>query len=594
MANDKELEEYIFKKALSNAYKHNGKAATQAVIRKVLFKYPDIKARIREYLPKVDEIVSKVNSMTLEEQYNYLISKYPEELKEEKIELKKFELPPLPNAEKYSKIVTRFAPNPDGPLHLGNIRAALLSYEYAKKYNGKFILRFEDTDPRTKKPILHLFEGEKIDYEYIIKDLEWLFIYPDEIYIQSDRLKIYYDIAKELLKNNFAYICFCDSEKIKNFRSNALACEHRIQSPEESLEYFEKCIRGEFLDLKNPPVLRIKTDIKHSNPSVRDWIAFRHVNPNLFPHPRMERIVGYLGYKPSFWPTYNFSVSVDDHMMGITHVFRAKEHMINALKQSYIYKHMNWQEPESIHYGRINFENIVLSKTKINAMIKEGIYEGYSDPDLATILSFRKRGFLPDTIREVILELGIKPVEAKISLENIYAINRKKIDAIANRYFFVSDPVELNLIHDKEIIVKRQLHPSKNEYYELKLTPKNGIIKLYISKSDYKDEIRLIELGNVKIYSKDEKSFAEFIDDQTVDYARNKSLNFVQWVYDEFKLDAVVKCPSFVFGKKIIKGYVEKEIQNIKIGTVIQFLRFGFVKLDEFQDDKAIFYYTHN
>jgi len=227
-------------------------------------------------------------------------------------------------------------------------------------------------------------------------------------------------------------------------------------------------------------------------------------------------------------------------------------------------------------------------------MIKEGIYEGYSDPDLATILSFRKRGFLPDTIREVILELGIKPVEAKISLENIYAINRKKIDAIANRYFFVSDPVELNLIHDKEIIVKRQLHPSKTEYYELKLTPKNGIIKLYISKSDYKDEIRLIELGNVKIYSKDEKSFAEFIDDQTVDYARNKSLNFVQWVYDEFKLDAVVKCPSFVFDKKFIKGYVEKEIQNIKIGTVIQFLRFGFVKLDEFQDDKVIFYYTHN
>jgi glutamyl-tRNA synthetase, archaeal and eukaryotic family len=592
----KELEDFIFKKALSNAYKHNGKAETQAVLRKILFKYPELRPKVRELILKINEVVSKINQLSIEEQYNYLVALYPEELKEEKIQAKALELPPLPNAEKYKLIVTRFAPNPDGPLHLGNIRAALLSHEYARKYKGRFIIRFEDTDPRTKKPILNLFEDEKSDYEYILRDLEWLYIIPDEIYIQSDRLKIYYDIAKEIIKKGGAYLCFCDQEKIKRYRNEGIPCEHREKSVEENLEQFDKSIKGDFLNTKNPPVLRIKTDIKHPNPSVRDWIAFRHINPSIYPHPRIKKIREYLGYDPSFWPTYNFSVSVDDHLMNITHVFRAKEHIVNTVKQSYIYKWMGWNEPESIHYGRINFENVVLSKTRIREMIKEGKLEGYADPDLATILSLRKRGFLPDTIREVILELGVKPVEAKISLENLYSINRKKIDSIANRYFFVYQPQEVYLINDKEIIVKRQLHPSRNEYFELKLKPSNSFIKIYVCKNDLENvkEVRLIEIGNVKIMNENGKIFAKFIDDQSIEYARKNSLNFIQWVYDEFKVNALVKCPSSLSKDKKIFGYAEKEVMNLKIGTLIQFLRFGFVKLDEILSNEILFYYTHN
>lgn len=591
----KELEEFIFRKALSNAYKHNGKADVQAVIRKIIFNYPELRPKIKELIKKVEEVVNRVNSLNVEDQYNYLVAFYPEELKEEKIQAKTLELPPLINAEKYGTIITRFAPNPDGPLHLGNIRAALLSSEYSKKYKGKFIVRFEDTDPRTKRPILHLFDDEKKDYEYILRDLEWLYIIPDEIYIQSDRLKIYYDIAKEVIKKGGAYVCFCDQEKIKKYRNEGISCKHRDQSAEENLEYFEKVINGNYLNIENP-VLRIKTDVKHPNPSVRDWIAFRQINPSLYPHPRMNKIRETLGYEPCFWPTYNFSVSVDDHLMKITHVFRAKEHIVNTEKQSYVYRWMGWNEPESIHYGRINFENIVLSKTRIRNLISEGKLEGYQDPDLATILSFRKRGFLPDTIREVILELGVKPVEAKISLENVYAINRKKIDPIANRYFFVYDPLEVYLNKSEEISVKRQLHPSRNDFYEVKLRPNNGKIKIFVCKNDLEksDELRLIELGNVKITTVNRKIFADFVEDQSLEYARKKSLNFVQWVYDEFKVPTLVKCPSNISKDKKIKGYAEKVILDLKLGTLIQFVRFGFVKLDEISSNVAIFYYTHD
>lgn len=582
-----EIRELIFKKALSNAYKHEGKASKDAVIRKIIFLRPDLRQRIKEIIPLVEEIIEEVNRLSLEEQYNFLLARFPEELKEEKIE-KRFELPKLEKAEE-GKVVTRFAPNPDGPLHIGNIRAMLLSFEYAKLYKGKFILRLEDTDPRTKKPILHVYEDEIKDYEYILRDLEWFGAFPDEIHIQSDRLKIYYELAKQMIEKDAMYVCFCSQEEIKQRRAIGKECIHRSQGKEINIEFFDKIVLGEYYEKQ--PVLRIKTDLNHPDPSVRDWIAFRVIDPRQHRHPRIEKIIAYLGHEPYLWPTYNFASCIDDHLMKVTHVFRAKEHMGNTVKQSYIYKAMGWDMPVFIHYGRLKFEGAVLSKSKIISGIKSKIYEGFDDVDLATISSFRRRGFLPEAIKKVILELGYKPNEAKISFENLHAANRKIIDPIVDRYFFVSDPLVINLNIDKEFIVKRQLHPSRKEFFEYRIY---SFPKIYISKSDMSEEMRLIELGNVKIKKEGKEYIAEMLEDQSLDYARRKGLKLVQWVYENYSIDCEVKVPSYLYKSKKIEGKAEAKIKELKPGTCIQFVRCFFAKLDKVSENKAYFYYLHD
>ncbi|HLI46353.1 MAG TPA: glutamate--tRNA ligase [Geobacterales bacterium] len=588
-----EIRDLLFRKSLSNAYKHEGKADLDAVIRKIIFLRPDLRPKIKEIIPIAKEIIAQVNSLSLDEQYNYLIAKYPEELKEEKIETKKFELPPLEGAEQ-GKVITRFAPNPDGPLHIGNIRAMLLSHEYARIYQGKFILRLEDTDPRTKKPILHIYNDEKRDYEYILRDLEWFEAYPDEIYIQSDRLKIYYDVARELFSKEALYVCFCSKEEISKKRVAGLQCEHRNRGIEENLRDFEALIQGSLIEQQ--PVVRIKTDLSHPDPSVRDWIAFRVIDPVKYPHPRISAIESYLGHKPYLWPTYNFASTIDDHLMGITHIFRAKEHMGNTVKQSFIYKAMNWIQPFTIHYGRIKFEGAVLSKSKIIDGIKKGIYEGFQDVDLATIMAFRMRGFLAKSIKQAILEMGAKPVEAKISFETLHAINRKIIDPIADRYFFVPNPVSVKLRLDQRVLIRRQLHPSRNDFFEFELSPKNGYVDIFLDSRDIQDnfEVRLIELGNFRITRRENFYEGILLGDQSLEYAREKKLRLIQWVSEDHSINAVVKVPSYIFGKKNIYGKVEDHVKNLKPNTFIQFVRNFFVKFHGIDNKDAIFYYLHD
>jgi glutamyl-tRNA synthetase len=163
---DAELKELIRKFALLNAIKHDGKAQTGPVVGKVLAEKPELRAKAKELTALVNEIVGEVNSIPLTEQKRVVEEKWPETLSKERVEEEK-RLPPLPNADKYEKIVTRFSPNPDCVLHLGSARAIVLCYEYAHMYKGKFILRFEDTDPKLKRPVLEF-------YDKIREDLEWL------------------------------------------------------------------------------------------------------------------------------------------------------------------------------------------------------------------------------------------------------------------------------------------------------------------------------------------------------------------------------------------------------------------------------------
>ena len=152
LENDTELKEFIRKAALLNAVTHDGKAQAGAMVGKVLGEKAEYRSKVKELSGVINTVVAEVNSLSLAEQKAIVEKNWPDTQKKHEAEEKK--LPPLPNADKYKQIVTRFSPNPDCVLHLGSARAIVLSHEYARMYNGKFILRFEDTDPKTKKPAL--------------------------------------------------------------------------------------------------------------------------------------------------------------------------------------------------------------------------------------------------------------------------------------------------------------------------------------------------------------------------------------------------------------------------------------------------------
>src|SRR2546425_5339623 len=311
-------------------------------------------------------------------------------------------LSPLPNAGKYSQIVTRFAPNPDFVLHLGNLRAVFLSHDYARMYEGKFILRFEDTDPRLKKSVLEY-------YGQIEKDVKWLGCQWDEEYIMSDRVPIYYEYAEKALGQGIAFVCMCEPDRFKAIIESGRACPHRSRSPAENLELWHKMLGGELKE--GEAVVRVKTETTHPNPAVRDWPAFRIIDPEKYPHPRV-------GSKYRVWPLYNFSAAVDDHLMGVTHIIRGKEHLTNAVRQTYLYKHMGWSYPEAIEYGRLKMIGFKLSKSEMVKELEEGLVEGFDDPRIPTIASLRRRGYSPETLRKIVHEMGARPVDATRSEEH--------------------------------------------------------------------------------------------------------------------------------------------------------------------------------
>lgn len=575
---DKELENLIYKHTLLNAIKHDGKAEVGPVISKVLGERPELKKNAKEIVELVKKIVNQVNSMTIEDQLRELREKFPEELREEKREVKEEKkLPPLPNVK--GKVVTRFAPNPDGPLHLGNARAAVLSFEYAQMYNGDFILRFDDTDPKIKKPLLDA-------YEWIKQDLNWLGISWKTEFKASSRIERYYEIAKTLISKGFAYVDTCGEDVFKKFKASAGKakepdCLHRSSPPEVNLELWGKMLNREFNE--GQAVVRIKTDLSLPDPSQRDWVMLRIINTEKNPHPLV-------GDKYWVWPTYNFASPIDDHDFSVTHVLRAKEHMSNTEKQRWIYKYLGWEEPTVIQFGRLKLEGFMMSKSKIKGLIEKGIGT-IDDPRLPTLAGLRRRGILPETIKEIIIDVGIKVSDATISYQNIAAENRKKLDMIAKRLMFVTeDARKFKLNIPEKITVKIPYHPTKDlGYRTISVEPGDYV---YLNKEDVKegDVIRLMECCNAKV-KEDQLDFIS----RDINDARKLNAKIVQWVKVKEAVDTIVIKPNNDNSELLeIKGYSERAISELSIGEIIQFVRFGFVRIDNKNDERIITIFAHD
>ena len=576
MSIDKDrVKDIALKHALINAVKFNGKASMNAVISKVFAEDPSLRSVAKEVAQIVKEVIDYVNSLSLDEQKNLLMSKWPEALGERKVESYRKgieDLPPLPNDSKYEVITLRFAPNPDFVLHLGSARPAIVNYAYKLKYEGlgkraKFILRFEDTDPRTKRPLPEA-------YDAIREDLRWLGIKWDEEYIQSDRMGIYYDIARKIIERGGAYVAAKDTECTpddwKKSRVSGRPCRNRDADPSINLELFDRMLEGRYGE--GEAIMVIKTDLQHPDPSVRDWVAMRIINTTKYPHPRV-------GSKYIVWPTYNFSVSIDDHLMGITHILRAQEHSVNTVKQSFIFKHMGWEQPEAIHFGRLRIVGMTLSKTKLKAL---GIK--WDDIRLPTLAGLRNRGIQPEAIWNIILQVGVKPTDATISSANLFAENRKIIEPRANRYMAVIDPVKVVIEGaTEELTAKLPMHPSYPErgFRTITLKPVNDEVTVFISKSDYDKAvlgsvIRLMELVNVEVINKGENSLITRVHSRDLESARKVNAPIIQWVPPNGLPIRVVRPEELKLIEDV--GLAEPAVEQVANNEIVQFMRYGFVK----------------
>lgn len=554
------MEKLILKHALINAIEHEGKADFQSVLGKVIAEDPSLKEKIGEIIPEVKKIVEEINLLNLEEQKSRL------EKLEVKVERKKIEekgLPPLPNVEKYEKVVMRLAPFPSGPLHIGNVRIAILNDEYVKKYKGKLLLVIDDTIGSEEKFIV------PEAYRLIIDGLKWLGVKWDKLLFKSDRLEIFYRAAENLIKKNLAYVCECDAETLRKNRAEGTECEHRNQSVQENLKKWKDMLAGKYKE--GEAVVRLKTDMKHENPAFRDRVLLRIVERR---HPRV-------GKKYKVWPLLEFSWAIDDHLLGITHILRGKDLVIEDLMEEFIWDKLGLEKSEFIHCGLLSVKEAKLSKTEARKAIERGEYIGWEDPRTWSLQSLRKRGIQPEAIRKFVLNMGLSLADVTVPAEILYAENRKIIDPLANRYFAVLEPEEISIKQAPKIKkVMAKLHPDFPE--RGKRTIPVNIKKIYIEKSDLKKykgkEVRLMDLFNVKL-GKVSKFTSEKMKIETPK---------IHWVSKPN-----VKIKIIMPNGEVKKAIAEPEVKKVGKNKILQFVRIGFVRLDRIENNTPIFYFAH-
>ena len=551
MAGD--VESLIRKYALQNAVFFKGKANPKAIVGKILGECPEYRTKVQEITETINAIVADINAMSLDDQKKALEEIDPSMLVKEKKE-RKYELPDLENVN--GKVVMRIAPGPSGPLHIGHTRVSILNDEYVKRYGGTLICRFEDTNP------------EKIDpdaYDMIPEDLDWLGVKIHKTITQSDRFEIYYDYTRKLIEMGHGYVCTCDADHWRELKEQKKACPCRDLSVEEQLERFDKFMSGGYKE--GEAIAVIKTAIDHPNPAVRDFVALRLVD---HPHPLT-------GNKYIAYPMMNLSVAIDDHLLGMTHVIRGKDHLNNTFRQEDIYDYFGWKKPVFHHYGLVNIPDTVLKTSLIKQSIKAGEYSGWDDVRTGTVRALKRRGIRPEAIRRYWVESGIKPIDIQFSWDNLYAMNRDVIDPDSNRYFFVQDPVKFDIDGIDKITGKAPKHPDHpergNREYVL-----DGAKTVFISSEDsqtFKDagKIRLKDLCNID-YSEPAKYSGTDVS------ILKKGFKAVQWVGKD-STEAKILMPD----GSVMNGLVENAILDEKNDSV-QYERIGFVRIEN-RDPKS-------
>ncbi|RMX99923.1 hypothetical protein D0867_11923 [Hortaea werneckii] len=385
-------------------------------------------------------------------------------------------------------VVTRFPPEPSGYLHIGHAKAALLNDYFAhKKYNGKMIVRFDDTNPSK--------ESQEFQ-DSIIKDCELLGVKPDQITYTSDYFQDLYERAIQMIKDGNAYADNTPQEQLQKERMERKESAHRNDSVDDNLAHFEEMKKGTEEGTKW--YIRAKLDMSSDNGALRDPVIYR-CNPQ--PHHRT-------GSTWKIYPTYDYACPVVDSVEGITHALRTTEYndrdpqyqwFIKTLKLRHVY---NW------NFSRMNFIRTVLSKRKLTKLVDAGIVWGWDDPRMATVRGIRRRGMTIPALQEFILKQGPSKNINYMDWTAFWATNKKYIDPVAARYTAVTkqDAVKCTVIGAPEAprTEEKDLHAKNPEVGKKKVVFSKNIIMDQADAQSFADdeEITLMNWGNAIVRKK--------------------------------------------------------------------------------------------
>lgn len=505
---------------------------------------------------------------------------------------------------RYKEVITRFPPEPNGYLHIGHAKSILLNYGLAKEYNGKFNMRFDDTNPTKEKEEF---------VNSIVEDVKWLGAEFDEVKFASNYFDKMYECAVLLIKKGLAYVCDLTADEIKEYRGDyntpGKDSPYRNRSVDENLKLFDEMKNGVYKD--GEKVLRAKIDMSSPNINMRDPILYRIAH---IPHNITKD-------KWCIYPMYDFAHPLEDAIENITHSCCTLEFEDHRPLYDWVVNNCDFKNPpRQIEFAKLYLTNVVTGKRYIKKLVEDKIVDGWDDPRLVTIASLRRRGYTPEAIKMFIELSGISKAQSSSEMDMLEYCVREDLKLKCKRMWAILNPIKLiieNYPEDKQEILtvpynveneslgSREITFSKELYIDaddFMINPPNKYYRLFVG-----NEVRLMNAyfvkatrydvdsnGNVTtVYATYDENTKQ--DGRQVDRKVKGTINFLdakncksatirlyenlidqeKGVYNE---DGSLNLnPNSLIIKK---GYVEPELIKAKPNERFQFVRLGYFNVD--------------
>ena len=516
-------------------------------------------------------------------------------------------------AEGHCKVVkTRFPPEPNGYLHIGHAKSILLNYGLACEYNGKFNMRFDDTNPTKEKE--EFVESIKADVNWLGAD------YEDRLFFASDYFDIMYEAAVKLIKKGKAYVCDLSPDEIREYRGTLSEpgknSPYRDRSVEENLELFENMKNGMYED--GAKVLRAKIDMSSPNINMRDPIIYRVAHQS---HHRQ-------GDKWCIYPMYDFAHPLEDAVEGVTHSICTMEFEDHRPLYDWVLRETEWEQPpRQIEFARLNVTNTLMSKRYLKRLVDEGVVESWDDPRMPTVSGLRRRGYTPEAMRSFCESIGIAKANSLVNIAQLESCVRDDLKAKVESRNVILDPIkvvitnypedkteECEIENNKEVPemgsrmvpFSRELYVERDDFMEVpvkkyfRLFPGNevrfkGAYFITCNEVVKDDDGNIIELrctydpetagGGVNATRK-VKGTIHWVDAKTAEKITVRNFDYLK-IMDEETGEEVMNPHTM----DVIEAYAEPAIKDSKPGTRYQFFRTGYyiedIKLSS--DDHKVF-----
>ena len=517
----------------------------------------------------------------------------------------------------YDTVHTRFPPEPNGYLHIGHAKSILLNYGLAQKYNGKFNLRFDDTNPTKEK--IEFVESIKADVEWLGADFE------DRLFYASNYFQEMYEGAVKLIKKGKAFVCDLTAEEMRAYRGDfetpGKNSPYRDRSIEENLELFENMKNGMYKD--GEKVLRAKIDMASPNMNMRDPVIYRVAHMS---HHNT-------GDAWCIYPMYDYAHPVEDAIEGITHSICTLEFEDHRPLYDWVVKELEYDRPpRQIEFAKLYLTNVVTGKRYIKRLVEEGIVDGWDDPRLVSIAALRRRGFTPESIKMFVELCGVSKSNSSVEYPMLEYCIREDLKLKKPRFAAVLDPIKLIIDNYPEGEVEYLDAANNLENEELGSRKLPFCRELYIEREDFMEEppkkyFRLFPGNEVRLMHAYFVKCESFVKDETgkvvevhctydpetkagSGFTGRKVKGTIHWVPAPYAIEAEVRLYENIIDEEkgvynedgslnlnpnslqvVEKAYLEPGFAGAKPYDSFQFVRNGFYCVDakDSTDDKLVF-----